>query len=150
MKSTDNLYTFINFLAFDTAPGFSKISFLLARNLYHVIFYCSSITLEFKFKRWCTECYISFTKCNVQITLEVSHTMFNFGKGGGSIFHIKNHLMRMNKSECMFYEIILLYLIRCCVNFVLAQAVRSGAWVLRLNCRPVDIGVALAVQTCVR
>lgn len=57
----------------------------------------------------------------------------------------------MNRSECMFYEIILLYLIRrCCVNFVLAQAVRSGAWVLRLNCRPVDIGVALAVQTCVR
>lgn len=92
MKSTDNLYTFINFLAFDTAPGFSKRSFLLARNLYHVIFYCSSITLEFKFKRWCTECYISYTKCNVQITLEVNHTMFNFGKGwiggGGGIFHI--------------------------------------------------------------
>lgn len=52
MKSTDNLYTFINFFAFDTAPGFSKISFLLARNLYHVIFYYFSITLEFKFKRY--------------------------------------------------------------------------------------------------
>lgn len=57
----------------------------------------------------------------------------------------------MKRRERMFYEIILLYLIRrCCVNFVLAQAVRCGPWMLRLHRRPVNIGVALAVQTCVR
>lgn len=56
----------------------------------------------------------------------------------------------MKRRERMIYRIILLYLIRCCVNFVLAQAVHSGAHVLRLDSRPVDIGVALAVQTCVR
>lgn len=56
----------------------------------------------------------------------------------------------MKRRERMIYIIILLYLIRCCVIFVLAQAVHSGAHVLRLDSRPVDISVALAVQTCVR
>lgn len=56
----------------------------------------------------------------------------------------------MKRRERMIYRIILLYLIRCCVNFVLAQAVHSGAHVLCLDSRPVDISVALAVQTCVR
>lgn len=63
---------------------------------------------------------------------------------------LKIYLMLMKRRECMIYIIILLYLIRCCVNFVLAQAVHSGAHVLRLDSRPVDISVALAVQTCVR
>lgn len=56
----------------------------------------------------------------------------------------------MKRRERMIYKIILLYLVRCCVNFVLAQAVHSGAHVLCLDSRPVDISVALAVQTCVR
>lgn len=79
---------------------------------------------------------------------------FNFGKGwmvgGGILIAYYKYLMRMKRREHVVYKIILLYLIRCCVNFVLAQAVHSGAHVLCLDSRPVDISVALAVQTCVR
>lgn len=81
---------------------------------------------------------------------------FNFGmgwmRGGGEgiLIAYYKYLMRMKRREHMIYKIILLYLIRCCVNFVLAQAVHSGAHVLCLDSRPVDISVALAVQTCVR
>lgn len=79
---------------------------------------------------------------------------FNFGKGwmGGEEGYLPyyKYLMLMKRRERMIYMIILLYLIRCCVNFVLAQAVHSGAHVLCLDSRPVDISVALAVQTCVR
>lgn len=80
---------------------------------------------------------------------------FNFGKGwmgGGEEGYLPyyKYLMLMKRRERMIYIIILLYLIRCCVNFVLAQAVHIGAHVLRLDSRPVDISVALAVQTCVR
>lgn len=77
---------------------------------------------------------------------------FNFGNGwmGGGYLPYYKYLMLMKRRERMIYIIILLYLIRCCVNFVLAQAVHSGAHVLCLDSRPVDISVALAVQTCVR
>lgn len=48
---------------------------------------------------------------------------FNFGmgwmRGGEGILIVYyKYLMCMKRRECMIYKIILLYLVRCCVNFV--------------------------------
>lgn len=48
--------------------------------------------------------FIYKVKCSDNIRSQSYNVQLRKGLdwGGGGIFHIKNHLMRMNKSECMF------------------------------------------------